>query len=92
MQYSLHLRDEQADPERLVPQSRLCCVLSLSGMSDSATHWPVAHQAPLPMGFFRQEYWSGFPFPPPGNLPDPGIEPTSPVSPALKADSLPTES
>ena len=35
------------------------------------------------MGFSRQEYWSGFPFPPPGDLPDPGIEPASPVSPAL---------
>ena len=51
----------------------------------------VARQAPLSMGFLRQEYWSGLPFPPPGDLPDPGIEPTSPVSPALQADSLPTE-
>ena len=42
------------------------------------------------MGFSRQEYWSGFPFPPPGDLPDPGIEPVSPVSPALQVDSLPT--
>jgi len=41
------------------------------------TPWTVAHQAPLPMGFPRQEYWSGLTFPPPGNLPDPGIEPTS---------------
>ena len=39
----------------------------------------VAHQAPLSMGFSRQEYWSGFPFPPPGDLPDPGFEPTSPA-------------
>ena len=44
--------------------------------------WSVAHQAPL-WNFFRQEYWSGFPFPPPGHLPDPGIEPASLVSPAL---------
>ena len=43
----------------------------------------------LSMGFFRQEYWSGLPFPFPGDLPDPGIEPTSPVSPALQVDSLP---
>ena len=43
----------------------------------------VAHQAPLSMGFSRQEYWSGFPCPPPGDLPDPGIELVSPVSPAL---------
>ena len=44
------------------------------------------YQAPLSMGFSRQGYWSGEPFPPPGDLPDPGIEP---VSPALQADSLP---
>ena len=48
----------------------------------------VARQAPLSMGFSRQEYWSGFPFPSPGDLPDPGIEPRSP---ALQANSLPTE-
>ena len=47
--------------------------------------WPVAHQAPLFMGFPRQEYWSMWPFPSPGDLPDPGVEP---VSPALQADSL----
>ena len=51
------------------------------------TPWTVAHQAPLSMRFSRQEYWSRLPFPPPGDLPDPGIEPTS-VSPALQADSL----
>ena len=39
----------------------------------------IAHQAPLPMKFSRQEYWSGFPFPPSGDLPDPGIEPSSPA-------------
>ena len=43
----------------------------------------VAHQAPLSMGFFKQEYWSGWPFPPPGALPDPGFELMSPVSSAL---------
>ena len=47
------------------------------------TLWTVARQAPLPMGFSRQEYWSGLPCPPPGNLSDPGIEPTSLMSPAL---------
>ena len=50
------------------------------------TPWTIAHQAPLSMGFSRQEYWSGLPFPPPGGLPNPGIEPRSP---ALQADSLP---
>ena len=50
-----------------------------------ATPWTVAHQAPLSMGFSRQEYWSGVPFPSPGDLPGPGIEPGSP---ALRADAL----
>ena len=53
-----------------------------------ATWLTVACQIPLSMGFSRQEYWSGLPFPSPGDLPDPGIEPGSP---ALQADSLPTE-
>ena len=50
--------------------------------------WIIACQAPLSMGFPRKEYWSGFPFPSPGDLPDPGIKPESP---ALQADSLPSE-
>ena len=48
-----------------------------------ATLWTAAHQAPLSMGFFRQEYWSGLPCPPPGDLLNPGTEAASPVSPAL---------
>ena len=53
-------------------------------MSNSfATPWTVAHQAPLSLGFLRQEYWRRLPFPPPGDLPDPGMELTSPASPAL---------
>ena len=47
------------------------------------TPWTVARQAPLTMEFSRQEYWSGLPFPTPGDIPDLGIEPTSPVYPAL---------
>ena len=47
--------------------------------------WTVAHQAPQSMGFSRQEYWSRLPFPSPGDLPDPGIKPTSPT---LQADTL----
>ena len=47
--------------------------------------WTVAHQAPLSMGFSRQEYWSGLPFPSPGDLPDTGIKPRSPT---LQADDL----
>ena len=50
--------------------------------------WTVACQAPLFMGLSRQEYWSGLPFPSPGHLPDPVIEPGSPT---LQADSLPSE-
>ena len=53
-----------------------------------ATPWPIACQAPLFMGFSRQEYWSGLSFPSPGDLPHQRIEPGSP---ALQADSLPTE-
>ena len=53
-----------------------------------ATPWTIACQAPLSMGFSRQECWRGLPFPSPGNLPDPGIKPRSP---ALQADSLPPE-
>ena len=63
-------------------------VKSLSHVQLFATLWTVAHQAPLSMGFTRQEYWSGVPFPSPGDLPDPGIEPWSP---ALQADALPCE-
>ena len=51
----------------------------LSRVQLSATPWTVAHQAPLPMGFSRQDYWSGLPFPSPGDLPDPGIKPKSPA-------------
>ena len=61
---------------------------SRSVMSDSATPWTVAYQAPPSMGFSKPECWSGLPFPSPGDFPDPGIKPGSP---ALRADSLPWE-
>ena len=65
----------------------LCCMLSrFSRVRLLATPWTVSHQAPLSMGFSRQEYWDGLPCPPPGDLPNPGIEP---ISPALQVDSLP---
>ena len=57
------------------------CVLSRVQLF--VTPWTEAHQAFLPMEFSRPQYWSGFPFPPPGDLPDPGIEPESSASPAL---------
>ena len=60
------------------------CVCVCSVVSDSlVTPWTVAPQAPLFGEFSSQEYWSGLPFPPPGDLSDPGIEPASPTSPAL---------
>ena len=52
------------------------------------TLWTVARQAPLSLGFSRQEYWSGLPLPSPGDLPQPGIDPTSLLPPALAVDSL----
>ena len=58
-------------------------VKSLSRVQHFVTPWTVAHQAPPSMGFSRQEYWNGLPFPSPGHLPDPGIKPTSLTSPAL---------
>ena len=63
-------------------------VKSLSRVQLFATLWTVAYKAPQSMGFSRQEYWSGLPFPSPGDLSDPGIEPRSP---ALQADTLPSE-
>ena len=63
-------------------------VKSLSRVRLSATLWTVAHQAPLSMGFSRQEQWIGLPFPSPGDLPNPGIEPRSPI---LQADGLSSE-
>ena len=64
-------------------------VKSLSHVQLFGTPWTVAYQAPLSMGFFRQKYWSGLPFPFPGDLPDPGVKP---AIPKLEADSLPIES
>ena len=68
---------------------RVCvCVKLLSHVQLFATPWTVARQAPLSMGFSRQEYWSGLPWPSPGDLPNPGIKPGSP---ALQADALSSE-
>ena len=63
-------------------------VKSFSCVQLFATPWTVTYQAPLSMGFSRQEYWNGLPFPSPGDLPDPGTEP---VYPALQADALTSE-
>ena len=67
------------------------CVCELSRFSHVrrfSTLWTVAHQAPLSMGFSRQEYCNGLPSPPPGELPDPGFKPASPPPLALQVDSL----
>ena len=64
----------------------VCWVSSV--VSDSATLEIVAYQVPLSMGFSRQEYWSGLPYPPPEDLPDPRIEPEPPRAPAWQVDSL----
>ena len=77
---------------RLVLHALFSLSLSLSLVAKLCptleTTWTLACQAPLSTGFSRQEYWRGLPFPSPGDLPNPGIEPGSP---ALQADSLPTE-
>ena len=66
------------------------CLLSrFSRIRLFVTLWTVARRAPLSMGFSRQENWSGLPFPSPGDLPGPEIEPVSPATPALQVDSLP---
>ena len=62
--------------------------LVLSRVQLFVTPWTIAHQAPLSMGFSRQEYWSGLPCPPPGDLPNPGIKRRYPT---LQADSLPSK-
>ena len=64
------------------------CVCALSHVRLFVTLWTVTCQAPLSMGFFRQEYWSRLPFPTLGDLPDPETEPKSPASLALQVDSL----
>ena len=70
--------------EKKLKEEKICLVVSRL----FATPWTVAYQALPSMGFSRQEYWSGLPFPSPGDLPDPGTEPRSP---ALQADALPSE-
>ena len=61
-------------------------MLSRAVVSNSVIPWTVGHQAPLSMGFSRQEYWDGLPFPPPGDLLEPVIKPSSPESPAFEVD------
>ena len=67
------------------------CAQLLRGVLLFATPWTIACQAPLSMGFFRQGNWSGLPFLPPGDLPDPGTEPMIPASPTLAGGLSTTE-
>ena len=72
--------------DECIKKMQMCKLLSCVQLF--VTPWTVACQAPLSMGFSQQAYWSGLPCPFPGDLPNPGIEPTSPVFPALQANSL----
>jgi len=65
---------------REIIPTKLCVCELLSHVQLFAIPWTIAHQPPLSVDFFRQEYWNGLPFPPPGDLPDPGIKPLSPAS------------
>ena len=68
-----------------------CMLICFSRVQLVATPWTVAHQAPLSMGLSKQEYWSGLPCSSPGDLPDPGVEPPSPESPALAGEFFTTK-
>jgi len=79
---------EAAEAAAQAPQQRVKVKSEVGCVRLFATHWTVTYQAPPSRGFSRQECWSGLPFPSPGDLPDPGIEPRSP---ALRAHALPSE-
>ena len=93
---------KKRDTERMINTQLTCFVCHISGIHGTdcpclvtklcltlETSWTVSHHTPLSIGFSRQEYWSGLPFPSPGDLLDPGIEPGSP---ALQADALTSKS
>ena len=69
----------------------MCVILSLCPVQFFETPWTVARQASLSMEFSQQECWSGLPFPPPGDLPDPGFKPVSPAAPVLAGGFFTTE-
>ena len=86
--YNIHKAGTKTYPQNVNDNNNHVHACVLSHVRLFETPWTVDHQAPLSMGVFRQEYCSGLPFPPPGNLPDPGIEPMSLVSPALADEFL----
>ena len=77
---SIHIGKKILIPDFLIHICFYLLLFSHSVLSNSATPMDCTHQAPLSMGFPRQEYWSGLPFPSPGDLSDPGIKPASPAS------------
>ena len=78
------LGDSNIQPGLRTSELEHACILScFSCVQLFATLWAIAHQAPMSMGFSMQEYLNGFPCPPPGDFPNPGIEPTSLMSPAF---------
>ena len=79
---------QNAEFQRIARRDKKVKVKSLSHVQLFATPWTIAYQAPPSMGFSKQECWSGLPFPSPGDILDPGIEPGSP---ALQADALPSQ-
>ena len=83
------LPDPGTEPTSLLrPLHWLLLLSRFSRVRLLATLWTIVLQAPLSMEFSRQEYWSGLPCPPPGDLPNPGIKPTSSGSPALQVNSI----
>ena len=86
------MQQKKSKKERDIEENACVPAHSLSRVQLFVTPWTVASHAPLSLGFFRQEYWNGLPFPPPpGDLPDPEIQPASPVSPALVGRLFTTE-
>ena len=88
--FSTHTNVMGHDPHRHLGVFNMRWAWLLSCVRLPVTSWTVAHQAPLSMGFSRQECWSGLPFPALGDLTDPGIEPASIVSPTLAGRFLTT--
>ena len=87
--YLIHFAVQQKLTQHRKATMRARVLSCFSRVRLFVTPWTVSCQAPLSMGFSRQEYLSGLPWPPPGNLPNPQIEPVSPAAPELQEDSLP---
>ena len=89
----MRVNSGKKNPLGILFKSKLCMHVDAKSLSRAqllATLWTVVHQAPLSMGFSRQEYWSGLPCPPPGNFPDPEIETVALTSPTVAGGFFPT--